>query len=105
MVKILEDRGMKVRKVVLAYSGGLDTSVVISWLRETYGCDVIAFCADLGQEENISAVRKKAMKTGASNAYVVDLREEFVRDYVFPMLRANAVTRAAICWGRPLRGL
>ncbi|UCD35261.1 MAG: argininosuccinate synthase [Nitrospiraceae bacterium] len=97
---------MKVRKVVLAYSGGLDTSVVISWLRETYGCDVIAFCADLGQEENISAVRKKAMKTGASNAYVVDLREEFVRDYVFPMLRANAVYEGSYLLGtsiaRPL---
>lgn len=97
---------MKVRKVVLAYSGGLDTSVVITWLRETYGCDVIAFCADLGQEEDISAIRKKALKTGASKACVVDLREEFVRDYVFPMLRANAVYEGSYLLGtsiaRPL---
>ena len=82
---------MKIRKVVLAYSGGLDTSVIIKWLKETYRCEVIAFCADLGQEEDIRAVKTKALKTGASKAYVVDLREEFIRDYVYPMLRANAV--------------
>jgi len=82
---------VKIKKVVLAYSGGLDTSVAIQWLIETYGCEVIAFCADLGQEEDISAIKKKALKTGASKVYVVDLREEFVKDYVFPMLRANAI--------------
>ena len=90
---------MKVRKVVLAYSGGLDTSVIIKWLKETYGCEVIAFCADLGQEEDIKAVKVKALKTGASKAYVVDLREEFVRDYVFPMLRANAVYEGTYLMG------
>jgi len=97
---------MKVRKVVLAYSGGLDTSVIIKWLKETYNCEVIAFCADLGQEEDISGVKTKALKTGASKAHVVDLREEFVRDYVFPMLRANAVYEGTYLLGtsiaRPL---
>ncbi len=80
-----------VKKVVLAYSGGLDTSVVIKWLIETYNAEVIAFCADLGQGEDLDAVHEKALKTGAVKAYVEDLREEFVREYIFPMLRANAV--------------
>ena len=97
---------MKIRKVVLAYSGGLDTSVAITWLKENYGCEVIAFCADLGQEDDISAIKKKALRTGASKAYVVDLREEFVREYVFPMLRANAVYEGTYLLGtsiaRPL---
>ena len=97
---------MKIKKVVLAYSGGLDTSVIIKWLKETYGCEVVAFCADLGQGEDLKAVKSKALKTGASKAYVVDLREEFVRDYVFPMLRANAVYEGAYLMGtsiaRPL---
>lgn len=97
---------MKVNKVVLAYSGGLDTSVIIKWLIETYGCEVIAFCADLGQGEDLKAVKNKALKTGASKAYVLDLREEFVKDYVFPMLRANAVYEGAYLMGtsiaRPL---
>ena len=82
---------MKVNKVVLAYSGGLDTSVILRWLMEQYGCEVIAFCADLGQGEDLQAIRRKAIKTGASKAVVGDLREEFVKEYVFPMLRANAV--------------
>ncbi|GBE04213.1 MAG TPA: argininosuccinate synthase [Nitrospirae bacterium] len=97
---------MKINKVVLAYSGGLDTSIVINWLIETYGCEVIAYCADLGQEEDMKAVKKKALKTGASKAYVLDLKEEFVKDYVFPMLRANAVYEGAYLMGtsiaRPL---
>ncbi|RJQ14998.1 MAG: argininosuccinate synthase [Nitrospiraceae bacterium] len=97
---------MKVKKVILAYSGGLDTSVIIKWLKENYHCEVIAFCADLGQGEDLKAVKNKALKTGASKAYVVDLREEFVRDYVFPMLRANAVYEGAYLMGtsiaRPL---
>ncbi len=95
-----------VKKVVLAYSGGLDTSVAIKWLKDTYGCEVIAFCADLGQGEDLGAVKNKALKTGASKAYVVDLKEEFIKDYVFPMLRANAVYEGAYLMGtsiaRPL---
>ena len=75
----------------MAYSGGLDTSVIITWLRETYGCEVIAFTADIGQGEELEPLREKAIKTGASKIYIDDLREEFVRDFVFPMLRANAV--------------
>ncbi len=78
------------KKIVLAYSGGLDTSVIMRWLKETYACEVIAFCADVGQGEDLEAVRKKALATGASKCHVVDLREEFVRDFVFPMLRADA---------------
>jgi argininosuccinate synthase len=81
----------KVRKVVLAYSGGLDTSIILKWLLEEYRCEVIAFSADLGQGENLDGVREKALDTGASKAVVEDLREEFVRDYVFPAFRANAV--------------
>jgi argininosuccinate synthase len=80
-----------VKKVVVAYSGGLDTSVIIAWLKETYACEVIAFTADIGQGEELEPLREKAIKTGASKIYIDDLREEFVRDFVFPMLRANAV--------------
>jgi len=97
---------LKVKKVVLAYSGGLDTSVAIKWLKDTYGCEVIAFCADLGQGEDIKLIRQKALKTGASKVYIIDLKEEFVRDYVFPMLRANAVYESGYLMGtsiaRPL---
>ncbi|HSA58815.1 MAG TPA: argininosuccinate synthase [bacterium] len=93
-------------KVVLAYSGGLDTSVMVRWLIENYRCEVIGFVADLGQEEDLEAVRIKAVKTGASRAYVADLKEEFVRDYIFPMLRANAVYEGTYLLGtsiaRPL---
>ena len=78
-----------VKKVVLAYSGGLDTSVILRWLIDSYGCEVIAFCADLGQGEELAPVEEKAQAVGASAIYIEDLREEFVRDYVFPMLRAN----------------
>jgi argininosuccinate synthase len=77
-------------KVVLAYSGGLDTSIIIPWLKENYNCDVIAMIADVGQGEDIDAVVKKAHKTGAAKVIVKDLREEFLRDYVFPALRAGA---------------
>lgn len=80
-----------VKKIVLAYSGGLDTSAAIKWLKETYGAEVIAFCADLGQGEDLRGIEEKAMKTGASKVYVEDLKEEFVSEYLFPMLRANAV--------------
>jgi argininosuccinate synthase len=97
---------MNVKKAVLAYSGGLDTSVILRWLIEQYGCEVIAFCADLGQGEDLPAIKRKAIKTGASKAVVGDLREEFVKDFVFPMLRANAVYEGAYLLGtsiaRPL---
>ncbi len=78
------------KKIVLAYSGGLDTSVALRWLKETYQAEVIAYCADVGQGEDLEAVRKKAIATGASKVYIDDLREEFVRDFVFPALRADA---------------
>ncbi len=81
----------KVKKVVLAYSGGLDTSVILKWLIETYGCEVVTMTADLGQEEELDGVEEKALRTGAIKAYVEDLREEFARDYVFPMMRSSAI--------------
>ncbi|GBC60170.1 argininosuccinate synthase [Desulfonema ishimotonii] len=81
----------KVNKVVLAYSGGLDTSVILRWLIETYDCEVIAFTADIGQEEELEPVEGKALKTGASKVYIDDLKEEFIRDYVFPAFRANVL--------------
>ncbi len=80
-----------IKKVVLAYSGGLDTSVIVRWLIEEYGCEVVCFSADLGQGEELEPLNKKAIETGASKIYIEDLREEFVSDFVFPMLRANAV--------------
>jgi len=80
-----------VKKVVLAYSGGLDTSVILKWIKKTYACEVITMTADLGQEEELDGLEAKALKTGASKAYIDDLREEFARDFVFPMLRAGAV--------------
>jgi argininosuccinate synthase len=81
----------KIKKIVIAYSGGLDTSVGIRWLKETYGCEVVAFCADLGQGEDLQEVKEKALKTGADSVYVEDLREEFVKDFVYPILRVNTV--------------
>jgi argininosuccinate synthase len=81
----------KPKKVVLAYSGGLDTSIIIPWLRENYGCEVIAMIGDVGQQEDLEAARKKALATGATSAIVEDLREEFVREYIWPTLRAGAV--------------
>ena len=81
----------KPKKVVLAYSGGLDTSIIIPWLRENYGCEVIARIGDVGQQEDLEAARKKALATGASLAYVEDLREEFIKNYIWPTLRAGAV--------------
>lgn len=80
-----------VRKVVLAYSGGLDTSVILAWLREVYGCEVVAFTADIGQGEEVAPAREKAAAMGVTEIHIEDLREEFTRDFVFPMLRANAV--------------
>src|SRR5713101_2085412 len=78
-------------KIVLAYSGGLDTSVILSWLKETYHADIIAFCADIGQEEELRGLEAKAKRTGASKCYIVDLQEEFARDFIFPMIQAGAV--------------
>ena len=94
------------KKVVLAYSGGLDTSVILRWLIEQYRCEVVAFCADLGQGEELITVRDKARETGAGAVHIVDLREKFVRDFIFPMLRAAAVYEGAYLLGtsiaRPL---
>jgi len=95
-----------IKKVVLAYSGGLDTSVILKWLQETYGCKVVAFCADLGQGEDLKAVKAKALAVGAAKVYIEDLREVFVRDHIFPMLRGNAVYEGSYLLGtsiaRPL---
>ena len=95
-----------VKKVVLAYSGGLDTSVILRWLQDTYACEVVTFTADLGQGEELEPARRKAEMLGIKEIYVEDLREDFVRDYVFPMFRANAVYEGAYLLGtsiaRPL---
>src|SRR6056297_4156699 len=80
-----------VKKAVLAYSGGLDTSIILKWLIEEYHCEVVAFAADLGQGEELDHVPEKAKNTGASSCHIVDLKEEFARDFVFPMFRANAI--------------
>jgi argininosuccinate synthase len=96
----------KTNKVVLAYSGGLDTSVILKWLMETYHCEVVTFSANLGQVDDMAQVEANAYKTGAAKAYVEDLREEFVRDYVFPAFRANAIYEGTYLLGtsiaRPL---
>ena len=78
-------------KIVVAYSGGLDTSVLLTWLKETYSADVIAYCADVGQGDELDGLEEKALSTGASKCFIGDLREEFARDYIFPMFQANAV--------------
>ena len=95
-----------VNKVVLAYSGGLDTSVILKWLIETYDCEVVCFSADLGQVDDMAHVEANALKTGASKAYVEDMKEEFVRDFVFPAFRANAIYEGTYLLGtsiaRPL---
>ena len=95
-----------IKKVVLAYSGGLDTSVILKWLRETYDCEIVTFTADLGQDEELEPARRKAEMFGVKEIFVEDLRESFVRDYVFPMFRANALYEGAYLLGtsiaRPL---
>jgi len=91
-----------VNKIVLAYSGGLDTSVILKWLSEEYQCPIVAFAADVGQEEDWEAVRAKGMATGAEKVVISDLREEFVRDYVFPAFRANAIYEGSYLLGTSL---
>ena len=95
-----------VKKVVLAYSGGLDTSVILKWLQIAYGCEVVAYTADIGQGEDLEPARKKAEMLGCTEIFVEDLREEFVRDFVFPMFRANALYEGVYLLGtsiaRPL---
>jgi argininosuccinate synthase len=81
----------EVKKIVLAYSGGLDTSIILKWLKNEYGCQVVAFSADLGQGDELAPIRDKALATGADTVYIDDLKEEFVKDFVFPMFRANAI--------------
>jgi argininosuccinate synthase len=80
-----------IKKLVLAYSGGLDTSVILRWIKDEFGCEVVAYCADIGQAEETAGLEEKALKSGASKFHLVDQREEFARDFVFPMMRANAV--------------
>jgi argininosuccinate synthase len=96
----------EVKKVVLAYSGGLDTSIILKWLQDTYNCEVVTFTADLGQGEELEPARKKAEQFGVKEIFIDDLKEEFVRDYVFPMFRANAVYEGTYLLGtsiaRPL---
>ena len=93
-------------KVVLAYSGGLDTSVMIPWLKEHYDCDVIAMCANLGQADELDGLEEKALQTGASNVFVEDLRDTFITDYIYPTLRAGAIYERqyllGTSFGRPL---
>jgi argininosuccinate synthase len=92
----------KKNKIVLAYSGGLDTSVILKWLAEKYDAEIIAFVADLGQGEDLEAAREKALKTGASKVYIEDLRDEFVRDFVYPAIQANAVYEGVYLLGTSL---
>lgn len=79
------------KKIVLAYSGGLDTSVILAWLKDTYGCEVVAFCADVGQKEELTGLEEKGIKTGASKVYIKDLRLEFARDFIYPAIQGSAI--------------
>ena len=102
MEYIVAAKSNKVNKIVLAYSGGLDTSVILKWLREEYQCPVVAFAADVGQEEDWDKVRAKGLATGAEKVIISDLKEEFVRDYVFPAFRANAIYEGSYLLGTSL---
>lgn len=88
----------QVKKVVLAYSGGLDTSVILHWIKETYGAEVVAFTADIGQGEEVEEARVKALATGAVSAHAIDLRREFVEEFVFPCCAPAPSMRATTCW-------
>jgi argininosuccinate synthase len=92
----------EIKKIVLAYSGGLDTSVILAWLKDKYECPVIAYAADLGQGDELEGIKQKAMETGAEDAVVEDIREEFVKDYVWPALRANAIYESSYLLGTSL---
>src|SRR5262245_66626741 len=96
-------------KIVLAYSGGLDTSVLLSWIKEKYNAQMIAFCADIGQEEELHGLDKKARNTGASKIYIEDRQEEFARDFIFSIIRAGAIYEGQYFLGtslaRPLIGM
>src|SRR5215471_1198517 len=98
----MSETQQKIDKVVLAYSGGLDTSVILKWLKEQYNCEVVCFAADVGQAEELSGLEEKALATGASKLYVEDLREEFARDFVFTALKANAVYEGVYLMGTSL---
>jgi argininosuccinate synthase len=104
--QIIESVVMTIKKIVLAYSGGLDTSVILRWLKETYQCEVVTFTADLGQGEEVEPVRRKAIQAGVQEIFIEDVQEEFVRDYCFPMFRANTVYEGCYLLGtsiaRPL---
>jgi argininosuccinate synthase len=91
----------EINKIVLAYSGGLDTSIILKWLKNEYGCKVVAFSADLGQGEELDPVREKALATGADKVYIDDLKEEFVRDFVFPCSAPMPSTKGTTCWAPP----
>src|SRR6266850_4328648 len=92
----------KINKIVLAYSGGLDTSVMLRWLKERYDCEVVCFCADVGQGDELEGLEAKALETGASKLYVEDLRDEFVREYVWPAVKANALYEGVYLMGTSL---
>ncbi|HEY2972836.1 MAG TPA: argininosuccinate synthase [Pyrinomonadaceae bacterium] len=98
----MENRTGKINKIVLAYSGGLDTSVMLRWLKDRYACEVICYCADVGQGDELSGLEEKALRTGAAKLYVEDLREEFVRDYVWTAVKANAVYEGVYLLGTSL---
>jgi len=90
-------------KIILAYSGGLDTSVILTWLKQNYDAEIIAFCADVGQEEELDGLTEKALRTGAAKCIIEDLREEFARDFIFPCFRRVRFTRDNTFLGRALR--
>ena len=97
---------MKTKKIILAYSGGLDTSVILHWLKKEYNAEVIAYIADLGQGEDLKAAAKKARKVGASKVYIEDLKNEFIKDFIFPMIQSSALYEGSYLLGtsiaRPL---
>src|SRR3990172_9219070 len=92
----------QIKKIVLAYSGGLDTSVMLHWLKQHYGCEVVCYCANVGQGEELEGLQAKATQTGASRLYVEDLRDEFVREYVWTAVKANAVYEGVYLLGTSL---